>query len=127
MRSTTAPPIFREAALRHLALPEDMDHLLTVASPGNWFLVAAGVLGLTCVAIWSWAGSVTRTATGQGMLIAAGGIVSIDAPGAGRVVSLAVKAGDTVRANQVVARIGNPLLAEQVRVTELALQEGRQE
>src|SRR5262249_12586788 len=107
--------------------PEQMDHLLSVASPGNWLALAAVLLAFGMVGAWAWAGSVTRTATAEGILVGSGGIVSVNAPGNGQITSLDVKPGDTVRANQVIARIGNPLLAEQVRVAEMTLADAERE
>jgi len=127
MKHQTAPSIFREAALRRLHTPEQMDELLSVASPVNWLTLAAVFLAVGMVGAWAWAGSVTRTATAEGILVGSGGIVSVNAPGNGQITSLDEKPGDTVRANQVIARIGNPLLAEQVRVAAMTLADAENE
>jgi HlyD family secretion protein len=98
-----------------------------VASPSDWLVVMAVLLLLGGTAIWSWTGTITRIATGQGILLGAGGVVSVDAPGSGRVVSVAVKPGDVVRTGQLIASIGNPVLAEQVRLAEMALADAERE
>ena len=59
--------------------------------------------------IWSWKASITRTASGDGILIGAGGLISINTPGGGQVMDWRVKPGDIVRPDQVIAQIGNPI------------------
>ena len=121
------PAIFREAALRRHSSPEQLDHFLAVSSPANWLILAAALLIFTAVGAWSWTGSITRTASGDGILIGSAGVVSVNTPGGGQVLDVSVKPGDLVRANQVIARIGNPLLAEQVRLAEMALADAERE
>jgi len=121
------PAIFREAALRRHSSPEQLDHFLAVSSPANWLILAAALLIFTAVGAWSWTGSITRTASGEGILIGSAGVVSVNTPGGGQVLDVSVKPGDLVRANQVIARIGNPLLAEQVRLAEMALADAERE
>jgi HlyD family secretion protein len=112
--------LYRDSALRRLSSPQQLNHCLSVASPANWLVLAALLLLFGATAAWSWKGTVTHTGAGQGILIGAGGLVSINAPGSGQVVAVAVKPGDQVRGGQLIARIGNPVLAEQVRLAEMA-------
>jgi len=113
--------------LRRLSSPEQLDHFLAVSSPANWLILVAALLIFTAVGAWSWTGSITRTASGEGILIGSAGVVSVNTPGGGRVMELSVKPGDLVRPNQVIARIGNPLLAEQVHLAEVALADAERE
>jgi HlyD family secretion protein len=125
--NVTPAKVLREAALRRLSSPQPLTHPLSVASPSDWLVMMAVLLLLGGTAIWSWTGTITRIATGQGILLGAGGVVSVDAPGSGHVVSVAVKPGDVVRTGQLIASIGNPVLAEQVRLAEMALADAERE
>jgi len=115
------PSIFREAALRRLSSPDQLDHFLAVSSPANWLILTAALLLFAAVGAWAWTGSITRTASGDGILAGSAGVISVNTPGGGRVLEFTIKPGDVVRANQVIARIGNPLLAEQLKLAEMAL------
>jgi HlyD family secretion protein len=119
--------IYREAALRHLSSPQQLNHYLSVASPSNWIVLVAVLLLFSATAAWSWKGTVTQTVTGQGILLGAGGVVSVNTPGGGQVVAVTVKPGDQVRAGQLIASISNPLLAEQIRLAEMALTDAGRE
>jgi len=118
---------FREAAVRQLSSPRHLDRYLSVASPANWLILVAVLLMFGATAAWSWKGAVTKTATGRGILVGSGGLVSVNAVSSGQVVEVMVKPGESVRAHQVIARIGNPLLTEQVRLAEMALAEACRE
>lgn len=113
--------LYREAALRRLSSPRQLNHYLSVASPSNWLVLTAMLVLFGATAAWSWKGTVTQTATGQGILVGAAGLVSVNAPGGGQVVTVAVKPGDQVHAGQLIATVGNPVLAEQVRLAQMAL------
>ena len=64
--------IYREAALRHLSSPQQLNHYLSVASPSNWIALVAVLLLFSATAAWSWKGTVNQTVTGQGILLGAG-------------------------------------------------------
>src|SRR5262245_59844798 len=119
--------IYREAALRHLSSPKQLNHYLSVASPSNWIALVAVLLLFSATAAWSWKGTITQTATGQGIVLGAGGVVSVNTPGGGQVVTVAVKPGDQDRAGQMIASISNPLLAEQIRLAQMALADADRE
>ena len=119
--------IYREAALRHLSSPQQLNHYLSVASPSNWIALMAVLLLFSATAAWSWKGTVTQTVTGQGILLGAGGVVSVNTPGGGQVVAVTVKPGDQVRAGQLIASINNPLLAEQIRLATMTLADADRE
>jgi len=113
--------IYREAALRHLSSPQQLNHYLSVASPSNWIALVAVLLLFSATAAWSWKGTVNQTVAGQGILLGAGRVVSVNTKGGGQVVTVTVKPGDLVRGGQLIASISNPLLAEQIRLAQMAL------
>lgn len=119
--------LFRPSALNKLSSPDRFDEALRVPAAKQWSLLAGVLLLSAATAIWGWFGSVTTTTAGRAVLVRAGGVLSVNASAAGQVVAFAVKPGDTIRANQAIARVSNPNLAVQVRLAEEALEEARRE
>ncbi|HEX2095309.1 MAG TPA: NHLP bacteriocin system secretion protein [Longimicrobiaceae bacterium] len=119
--------IFREVALERLASPEQLDHVMQVTTPKGW--VALGGLGavLVTAVAWGFLGSIPERIHGQGILIRSGGVFEVVSESDGRVMELSVGVGDPITEGQVVARLAQPELAEQIqqaeaRVAELAEQ-----
>jgi HlyD family secretion protein len=119
--------LYREAALRRLSSPQQLNHYLSVASPSNWIVLLAVLLMFGATAAWFWIGTVNQTATGQGILLGAGGVVSVSTPSGGQVIEVAVKPGDQVHAGQLIASMANPLLSEQTRLAQMALADAKRE
>jgi HlyD family secretion protein len=119
--------LFRRTALEALEAPEFSGQMLRVTSPRDWAVFAGVLLLMGSAGAWGWFGSITRTAEGRALLVRSGGVVSVDAPGPGQVVEFNVKAGDPIRIHQIIARLSNPVLTEQVRLAEEALAEARRE
>lgn len=118
---------YRPAALDRLTSPERFDEILLVSASKHWTALAGAFLLTFGAGLWSWFGTVNTTADGGAVLVRAGGLLSVNAPGSGQITEFTIKPRDKVRANQVIARISNPLLAEQVRLAEDALAEARRE
>ena len=119
--------LFRRTALDAMATPESFSEILRVTSPSDWAVFVGVFLLIASAGAWGWFGSITRTADGRAVLIRSGGVVSVNAPGAGQIVEFKIRPGDPIRAKQVIARISNPVLAGQVRLAEDALAEARRE
>lgn len=119
--------IFRSVALERLSSPERLDQAWRVTGPKEW-LALLGIFFLLSVAgVWGFVGSLATKVTAEGVIIRHGGVVNVVASGAGLVVKLNVKTGDTVRANQVIAQIAQPVLREKIKVTEDALADAKRE
>jgi len=115
--------IFREVSLERLSSPEQLDQLLQVTTPRGWVaLLGVGVLVAAAV-VWSLVSVLPETVAGRGVLIKTGGVSDIAAVGDGRVVDVAVRAGDVVSAGQVVARIHRPDLIEALAQARAKLRE----
>ena len=115
--------IFRKVALERLASPEQLDQLVKIISPAGWFsLLSLGLL-LAATLFWGIWGKIPTTVAGGGILIKTGGIVEIEAPIQGQLTSIYVSAGDLVRRGQVIARIEQPQLREQVQSSKQELDE----
>jgi HlyD family secretion protein len=107
--------IFRQVSLDRLSSPEQLDQLLHVTTPRGWLALTA-LGGLLAVAlVWGVVGSVPETVAGQGMLVKSGGVYQVVSEGGGRVMDVAINVGDLVREGQVVARIAQPDLQDQVQ------------
>jgi HlyD family secretion protein len=104
--------LFRQKALDQLSSPEELNQLVRVIGPKEWWWL--GTLGLLVagVALWSIFGRIPITVTGRGVLLSGeqDNLVGIKSSGSGNVVSIAVSVGDRVKAGQVVAEISQPEL-----------------
>ena len=115
--------IFRKAALERLASPEQLDQLARVTTPVGWVsLLALGLLVFSVV-IWSVYGKISTVARGGGILIKTGGVVSVVAPVAGSISHVYVEEGDLVKKGQIIGRMAQPKLLDEIRMAKNALAE----
>ncbi|MBM3535392.1 MAG: NHLP bacteriocin system secretion protein [Alphaproteobacteria bacterium] len=117
--------IFRAAALERLSTPEQLDKAMRVTGPTSWLAVGALVLLIGVALGWSVIGTVPIKVQGQGILISPGGVLSVMFASPGRVAAITVKPGDRVRSGQVVARLDQPELRQQLATAEAELAEQR--
>jgi HlyD family secretion protein len=110
--------IFRQQALEHISSPEQLAELMRVVSPKHWLALAtcAALLGVTL--LWGIYGRLPTTVMGRGVLIRPRKVVDVQAPAVGRVATLTVRVGDTIRAGDVMGTL------EQVEIRQ-QLQEAR--
>ena len=109
--------LFRRAALERLSSPERLDELMEVTPPRIWLALLA-LLGLLAAALlWAMFGSVPTLVRGEGVLIREGSVRTIEAPVAGELETLTVRAGDVVQAGQALARIVEPSSRQVTTVT----------
>jgi biotin-dependent enzyme len=97
--------MFRKEALEKLSSPEQLDQLLRITSPKGWLALLGIAALIGAVIIWSIVGSIPSTIKGEGILIRGDAVQLIDTPRSGRVNQIAVKAGDTIQTNQLIATI----------------------
>jgi HlyD family secretion protein len=119
--------IFRQVSLDRLSSPEQLDQLLRVTGPRSWFALAAVFLLLAGTVLWGCVGSIDTTATGQGVIVRRGGVLNVVTRGGGLVMALKVKVGDRIEANQVIATIGQPVLAEKINSMRQTLLEAQRQ
>lgn len=119
MKST----IFRQVSIDRLSSPEQLDQLLVITSQRTWVALVTmlGLLAAACV--WGFAGRVTTTAAGTGVIVRQGGVLNIVANGSGVVTGIPVSPGMAVKAHQVVATIEQPELLQQIKLLERARDE----
>jgi HlyD family secretion protein len=119
--------IFRKVALERLSSPERLDQAWRVTTPKEWLALFGILFLLSAAVVWAFTGSLATKVTAEGVIIRRGGVVDIVAAGSGLVVRINVKTGDIVQANQVIAKIAQPVLMERIKVTEAALADARRE
>jgi len=106
--------IFRQAALERLSSPDQLDEALRVTSAHTWLALSGLFLLLGTTSVWAWQGRIATTVDGKGIVVRRGGVYNVSSHGTGIVVDFKVRAGDSIRENQVVARIEQPELQDQI-------------
>jgi HlyD family secretion protein len=124
---SAAKPLFRQSALAERAAPDRLEELLPIAPPRALLSLAGFAIVLATLLVWSFRATVPTRAEGQAVVLRTGGVQGVAAPSAGIIVTLDAKPGDHVKANQVIARIAQPLLAERLRGAQSALDAARME
>jgi len=108
-------PLFRQSALQRLSSPEQLDQLMHVTRPRAWIGLYALAAVLTAVLLWGIFGSLPTRISGQGVVIREGGVLNVAAQAGGTVASYSdLRLGQRVRAGQLIAVVGQPLLELQV-------------
>src|SRR4051812_14209280 len=106
--------VFRKVSLDRLSSPEQLDQLMQVTDARGWILLASFGIVIAVATAWGFLGSIPHQVPGTGMLVKSGGIFEVVALSGGRITDVAVRAGDVVTEGQVVARMAQPELSEQV-------------
>jgi HlyD family secretion protein len=115
--------LFRKAALERLSSPEQLDLLMQVTSPRAWLmLIAVGFLLVTAI-LWSIFGVIPTHISGTGILIRTGGVFDVVSLGTGRLIEVNVRSGDIINKGQVIARIAQPDLLDQINRAKAELNE----
>ena len=115
--------LFRQEALERLSSPERLDQMIQVVSPRAWLPLSTIGFLVAAAAIWSVVGRIPLTVTGQGVLIQPRRIVQFQAPGAGGLLNLKIKVGDTVKRGQAIATIDQSALQQQLEQEKAKLAE----
>jgi len=106
--------LFRQEALETLSSPDKLNQLMSVVTAKDWIpLVAIGMLIATGVA-WSMLGSVPSTVTGRGVLVRPRHMVSIETVSGGRLAWFRVRAGEDIRAGEVIGRLDQAELQQRI-------------
>ncbi len=113
--SNQAIRLFRQAALDRLSSPEQLDQLISLTRPRD-LLAMLTLFALIALAIgWSILGRVPERVKGSGILITTGGrVVDAVATGDGTLTDILVEVGGGVQQGQVVARVIQPALRQQL-------------
>ncbi|MFZ7101735.1 MAG: NHLP bacteriocin system secretion protein [Peptococcaceae bacterium] len=106
--------LYRKISLDRLSSPEELDQRLIVTSPIGWLaLTAVGILILATL-IWGIFGSIPDKAVGSGIIISSGGITGVTHHANGQITDVSITDGDYVEKGQVIARIEQPDLIDEI-------------
>lgn len=113
--SNTKKSIFRQKSLDRLSSPEKLDQLMRVVGPkGWWWINTLGIL-VGVILIWSFFGRIPITVTSQGVLVFPRQVAQLQSPTSGRLIEVKIQRGDFVKKGQVIARIAQPDLQQQLQ------------
>ncbi len=116
-----AQGLFRKVALDKLSSPEQLDQLITVTTPRAWFALLAIACILATTVLWGIFGSIPTRVNGQGVITNSFGIYNMVGSSSGQISDIRIDVGDHVKKGEVVARIDQPRLAEQINDLKKAL------
>ncbi len=114
--------IFRKVSLERLSSPEQLDQLMQVTSRKSWIALAAFGIGILLTLLWGIFGSIPTKIQGQAVLIKTGGLQDVVVSSNGRVTDLSVGVGDIVRQGQLIARLAQPELLEEMNAARARLE-----
>lgn len=106
--------IFRKAALDRLSSPEQLDRLMQVTDPRGWIALAGLCVVILSAGVWSVAGRLPTTISGQGILLSASGIREVESVGSGVISEVRVEVDDVVEVGDTIALIEQPRLEQRV-------------
>ena len=106
--------LFRKAALERLASPERLDQLIKITSPVGWLTLGAIIFLILVTIVWGFLGKIPTTVQANGILTRTGGLYSIQSPSNGIILSINVNQGDIVKAGEVVARLSQVDVLNQI-------------
>ena len=113
--------MFRQDALDHNASPERLDQLIQIVNPKRWIsLLALGGL-VTAGVAWSVVGQIPVRVKGQGILVYPSQTLSLQSATSGRVQEILVEEGEDLEPGQVIARLDQRELEQQLALAKLSL------
>lgn len=115
--------IFRQVAIERLSTPEQLDQVMRVTSPLQWLMMACVMVLVVGSLLWSVFATVPVKVPSQGILISPGGVLAVASEHGGRLTKLFVRSGDKVTAGQVVARLEQPDLRQELETAKGELAE----
>lgn len=117
-----AAGFFRKAALEKLSTPEKLDQLIKVTSPKGWIALLTITLVLATGIAWAFMGNVKTKLNVVGVILG-GEIHEVVATSQGQLISVNVNIGDNVKEGDVIAKIEQPELFQQIEEVKASLKE----
>ena len=100
--------LFRQAALKRLSTPEQLDRALHVTTPKGWVALVALLAMAAAIGVWSVKGEVSTFVKADGILLSRGGtVVDAVSSGIGTLTGVVPAVGEVVREGAVVAEVTN--------------------
>lgn len=119
--------IFRKVALERLSSPEQLDRLITLASPTGWAALAAILMLSLAIVAWGIFGTVPTRVDGSGILVSRGGqVFDAMAPDTGLVATVAA-VGTIVGKGDIVATLDDRQLDQDLLHAKNVLREQEEE
>ena len=109
--------IFSKEALDKLRSPERLDMLFPITTPTGWVMMAAIIVLLFSILLWSIFGAFTVKANGMGLIMDSAGVVNVSHISGGKVLEVYVKTGSQIHRGDLIAQLEQ---AEQSADTRMA-------
>lgn len=113
---------FRKAALEKLSTPEKLDQLIKVTSPKGWIALLTITIALGVGITWSFYGNIKTKLNVIGVILG-GEIHEVVATSQGQLIDLNVNIGDIIKKDDVIAKIEQPDLFQQIEEVKATLKE----
>lgn len=97
--------LFSKEALDKLRSPERLDNMLSVTTPISWMLLAAVLIFIFSILLWSIFGAFTVKADGMGLIMDSAGIVNVSHIASGKITDIYVSTGDIVKRGDKIAHM----------------------
>ena len=110
--------MFRKQALNAAQSPEQLDQLIKVIPPYSWLILFTLFVMASALFAWGFLGSIKTTTHGSVLLTGEQGLKAAYANAAGTISNMAVVAGSKVVEGQVIARIDQPDLEDNIQLLE---------
>ncbi len=111
--------LFSKEAMDKLRSPERLDMLFPITTPTGWVMIAAILVLLFSIVLWSILGAFTVQATGMGLIMDSAGVVNVSHISGGKVSAVYVKTGQRIHSGDLIAQLEQ---AEQNADTRMAQQ-----
>ena len=100
-----AKNVYRKSSLSKLASPDQLDRMIVVISPANWFAILGGILVVVVVVVWSIVGWLPSKITTSGLFMSDRMNYMLASDISGQVKSIEVDVGDEVTEGQVLVEL----------------------
>lgn len=109
--------IFSKEALDKLRSPERLDKIFPITTPTGWVMMAAIMVLLFSIVLWSILGAFTVQATGMGLIMDSAGVVNVSHTSSGKISAVYIKTGQRIHSGDLIAQLEQ---AEQSADTRMA-------
>ena len=109
--------LFSKEAMDKLRSPERLDKLFPITTPTGWVMMAAILILLFSILLWSIFGAFTVKANGMGLIMDSAGVVNVSHISGGKVSAVYIKTGQRIHNGDLIAQLEQ---AEQSADTRMA-------
>jgi Multidrug resistance efflux pump len=96
--------------------PQSMESAMTVIDIKAWIAILTVLLALAAMAIWAFFGTMRINVTVNGALVRSGKVIEIYSDESARILDIAVSRNQELTADQVIARLEQPDLVNQINL-----------